>query len=529
MDSTKIANLDLPLAWQRIKRDRPDRAFFTHPHLFDWIELDLDGWFSGIRTRLKQGFAPHPSLTCSVPKPGWLVRPGTVLDVQDELVLNALVATLHTKAYALLGQFQGDPDIAYQLQRYGNVGEWLRTGFRIWAEWRNKSLQKLVGAQFVVFADIAGFYENIDLQRLRNDLNPLSIEPSFLDLLMTLLNRWAQPRGKGIPQGYSAADILAKIYLNPIDRGLRNNGFIHLRYVDDIRIFCRSRLEAKRGLLLLNELIRRRGLNLQSAKTKLMRADDALHEIDGVSPLIHSIQSEMLTELKETFSGIGSYISVGEIERKFESDPFAPAPAVLEQAFQDNFEHASEGFNKTLLHYLLTRLGKVRSRAAVAYSIELLQQRPDETSAALRYLSEIGVSVADEQIIIGYIASQEAIYDYQLFQIVAWFSSRGSYPTELIQQCRLWTFDKNRDLWLRTAARSVLAEAGDQSDLESIESSYESYTSELERADIINALTRMETGRRNSFFGRVTSDNELVTRAIRFVRASSRRETQVEL
>ena len=83
---------------------------------------------------------------------------------------------------------------------------------------------------------------------------------------MSLLNRWAQPRAKGIPQGFSASDILAKIYLNPIDRALRNGGFTHLRYVDDIRIFCKSRLEAKRGLLLLNDLMRKRGLNLQSAK-----------------------------------------------------------------------------------------------------------------------------------------------------------------------------------------------------------------------------------------------------------------------
>src|SRR5271157_1835230 len=90
-----------------------------------------------------------------------------------------------------------------------------------------------------------------------------------------------------------------------------------------------------------------------------MRADEALHEIDGVAPLISSIQSEMLVELKETFAGIGSYVTVEEIERNFQADPDAPAPAVLEQAFQDNFGHAAEGFNKTLLHYLLTRLGKV--------------------------------------------------------------------------------------------------------------------------------------------------------------------------
>jgi hypothetical protein len=254
-----------------------------------------------------------------------------------------------------------------------------------------------------------------------------------------------------------------------------------------------------------------------------MRSDEALHEIDGVSPLIKSIQSEMLVELKERFSGIGSYITVDEIERKFDADPTAPAPAVLEQAFRDNFGNAEGGFNKTLLHYLLTRLGKVKSCIAVSHAIELLQQRPEETKQVLRYLREAEVTGTEEQTIISYISSAEAIYDYQLFQIVTWFSSRNSFPTELVQLCRVWSFDKNRDLWLRTAARSVLAEAGDQSDLESIESSYESFPGDLERADIVNALARMETGRRNSFFGRIISDGELVNRAVRMIKSSSRR------
>jgi hypothetical protein len=250
MEPSKIARLNFPLALQRMKLDRPDRAFFTHPRLFEWVELDTEGWFAAVRMRLEQGYAPHSSLTCSVPKPGWLVRPVTVLDEQDELVMNALIGNFYAKAFDLLGPFQGDPDVAYQLQRDENEKEWLHTGFRVWTEWRNKSLHKLAGSQFVVLADIAGFYENIDLQRLRNDLSALSVEPVLLDLLMSLLNRWAQPRGKGIPQGYSAGDILAKIYLNPIDRALRNQSFTHLRYVDDIRIFCKTRLEAKSVCLL---------------------------------------------------------------------------------------------------------------------------------------------------------------------------------------------------------------------------------------------------------------------------------------
>ena len=511
--------LDLPLAWQRMNLDRPDRVFYTHPHLFEWIEIDLKGWLFSVEQRLRDGYAPHTALTCAVPKPGWLVRPGTVLDEQDELVLNALVGAMFTRCYDLLKTFQGDPDVAFQLQK-PSMKKWVKRGFVISAEWRTKSLQKLKTAQFVVLSDIAGFFENIDLQRLNSDLKRICDDQPLLSLLMRLLSKWAHPRGKGIPQGYSAADILAKIYLNPIDRALQNAGFTHLRYVDDIRIFCKSRLEAKRGLLLLNDLMRKRGLNLQSAKTKIVRANEALNEIAGVTPIIEAIQSELAVELHDAI-GDASGVTVADIERFFNESPSNPKPEVLERAFSEHFKGNSEKFNKTLLHFLLTRLAKAKSTVAVKYAVELLQQRPEETEWVLPYLGEVGIDEQDEQEMLDYLSSPEAIYDYQTFQIVAWFSERTFIPDQLVQLCRGWSADRNKELWLRVAARGVLARVGDQSDLEAIESSYDVRLGDLECADIVHALSRVEASSRNSFFGRVSSDGDLTDRAIRKVRTAA--------
>src|SRR5205814_4488384 len=160
-----------------------------------------------------------------------------VLDLADEVVFNALIGHFLPHIWQAIRWSQGDPDIAYQLKPPVSNPAWISSGFRVWREWRQRSLDKLKkGIQFVVFADIAGFYENIDLPRLRSDLAALGVDQTLLDeVLMPSLNRWSHPRGKGIPQGYSASDILAKIYIAPVDRGLRNAGFTHLRYVDDMR------------------------------------------------------------------------------------------------------------------------------------------------------------------------------------------------------------------------------------------------------------------------------------------------------
>ena len=115
----------------------------------------------------------------------------------------------------------------------------------------------------VLFTDISGFYENIDLQHLANTLRQAGVDTELLSLLSNCLNRWSHPRAKGISQGYSSSDILAKIYLNTVDRRLSTSGFTHLRYNDDFRIFCSSALAAREALLELNILLHNRGLNPQ--------------------------------------------------------------------------------------------------------------------------------------------------------------------------------------------------------------------------------------------------------------------------
>jgi hypothetical protein len=73
------------------------------------------------------------------------------------------------------------------------------------------------GAAYVVMADITAFYENIDLGLLLSDL----IEA--INQISSCLNKWAQVQGRGIPQGQSPSDILAKLYLNSIDQTLKGS------------------------------------------------------------------------------------------------------------------------------------------------------------------------------------------------------------------------------------------------------------------------------------------------------------------
>jgi reverse transcriptase-like protein len=239
---------ELELAWKRFKRDLQDRYFIVHPRLVKWIEIDLPSWLGEVSTQIQTGYAPRPSRFCAVPKAKHLIRPASILEPEDAVVYNFAVGRTFPRIVSHLKSWSEPPDAAYLLGS-SDSAEWTNMGFLIWQRWRERSIAHLKPAdiEYVVATDITGFYENIDLQKLASDLRAIGADTEVVDLLQRCLRNWALPRNEGLPQGYSASDILAKLYLDSIDRYLRTDGFAHTRYVDDLRVFCRSKLDGKRA------------------------------------------------------------------------------------------------------------------------------------------------------------------------------------------------------------------------------------------------------------------------------------------
>lgn len=521
--SERLANLlDFELAWHRTKFDIPDRVFVTHPYIIELVEQNLQTFLDGIRESVRRGYVPSPSGTCYEPKGNWQVRPGALLRLSDEILYNALVGQCFPHVTRHLRWSQSDPDIAYQLEELSTTVRWVKRGFRIWREWREKSLRKLASAEFVVTADIAAFYENIDLPRLSSDLRAVEMDDEAVRLLSACLNRWAEPRGKGIPQGRSASDILAKLYLDSIDHNLRHAGFSHLRYVDDIRIFCRDVREAKRAILQLSELLRRRGLNIQTAKTKIYRSDEALPQVDGVARVISHIQEELREEI-EAYDDAG-YATVGDLEALAAANPDNPPLEVLERAFRSHFIEIGEvEFNSTLLHYLLSRLGTTGSVVAMDYCVALLTKRPEETAHVLRYLHKVDPEGRADERVFDYLGAADALYEHQTFLVLRSYYERRRFPGRLADCCRTLLRSATTQQYVRSYAMAILGEIGDVADLEFMEAGYADAADDIQRATAICACRRMEHGRRNAFLGRAREDGNMEQRAVLWARTAAPR------
>ena len=234
-----------------------------------------------------------------------------------------------------------------------------------------------------------------------------------------------------------------------------------------------------------------------------------------MTPKIQSVQSRLRQELKAISADAGPYATLADIRRAIGNSPNAPTPEVLEQTFQDHFVPSlpDDSFDKTLFHFLLSRLGAAKSRIAVDYSLAMLALRPEETEYVLRYFEAIDPIEQDIEYIVSFLASEDAVYEYQWFQLIAWFFRRGDFPDELVGFCRRWAFDQNKKPWLRAYSLAILGEAGDTSDLEAIRDGYKELETEIGRAQSVAALVKMERGQRNAFYGRVIGSGDLVVRA----------------
>ena len=359
--------LNLELAWGRVRDDLENRVFVRHPYEMDLIEIDRDSWLSDRQASIRSGgYFPSAMIVCDVPKAKGGIRPGAHLQATDRLVYAACVGACLENVHAEIRWAQGVVDFAYQLAATPRERKWLRSQFAGWEEFRECSLRKLEeGFPYVVITDISAFYDNIDVATLISDLRQIGVPQALIDQIGRCLNRWGLIQGRGIPQGQGASDILAKLYLNSVDKNLRALGYQHYRYVDDFRIFCRDKAHARKAIMELTQLLRQRGLTLQTAKSEIYTADEARERIEGVLPILKSVARQFVAQVVQA-AGVGNpYMTVPRAEEILLQNPTDAPLELIRSAYKAYIvESDNSTFNSTLFRFLLNRLAAGRDRFA---------------------------------------------------------------------------------------------------------------------------------------------------------------------
>ncbi|MGN7771988.1 reverse transcriptase domain-containing protein [Phyllobacterium sp. 22552] len=319
------------------------------------------------------------SALISIPKGPHGTRPGSILSIRDRVSLWSAISLLAPKidktllsgvlSYRLKSQF--DPENLFEemdeitipflkgtfiSQTISPFTSWQYN----WREFDEKSKEAYhKGYHFLAVTDIAAYFENINLDILKDQM--VEVHPNearLINFLIDSLCSWtvAAPNGhrprRGIPQGSGISSFLGNIFLSPVDHKLSEygelNDTIYLRYMDDIRVFCKNKVDASRSILLLESALRRLHLSVQTAKTKV------LSQVD-IRKLLFDDRIDQIIEVRARYRNFGNdrSLAIKRLQRIGRST-YAPENQAIDKRFIQRdglFERATRMWMNSLLLY----------------------------------------------------------------------------------------------------------------------------------------------------------------------------------
>lgn len=265
-------SLNFDLAFARVLHNSK-KDFF--PNNFEtWIfEGRKDQYIERAKELLSADYYnPKPLCYLEVPKDDLTSRPGAIVCFEDKLVYQALVDEVARVVEPLLTPrdekvlFSNRLDLGseFMFDRATSYSDFLEEQYTICSSGDYR---------FVLVTDLSSYYERIYHHPLVSLFESFGCRNDLVQSLGGLLREWRNGQSYGLPQGLWGSDFLANMYLHEIDTYCLMKQWKYVRYVDDIRIFCGSPLEAKKCLIELSKRLRPLGQSVNSSKTDILECD----------------------------------------------------------------------------------------------------------------------------------------------------------------------------------------------------------------------------------------------------------------
>lgn len=281
---------NLELAWAWIKSN-PD-AMYKHycGELYARFAIADDLLLDDLYDRLRRGiYEPQHATKILIPKKSGILRPYTILTVEDQIVYQAMANVV---AERLAPRMR----LRYMTQVFGHLYAG-RASKWFYAKWSdgyrefNKAARKAFrrGLKYAASFDLTACYDSLDHGVLCYFLSELGCEPEFCQALRDYLTVWTATgeriyQNHGIPQGPLSSGLISEAVLQYFDINTSpKSNLIYLRYVDDIRLFAKKEDDLRVSLVRLDRLSKDVGLFPQASKIDIHRITNIEDELKSVS------------------------------------------------------------------------------------------------------------------------------------------------------------------------------------------------------------------------------------------------------
>lgn len=281
-------NLRRAWRWLRSNPDSTYKSYFRS--LYQRYAIAEDSLLDDLADRLKRGiYEPEPACKIFHPKASGILRPYSLLTVEDQIVYQAALNLIAEKLYPRVVQ-------RYNKQVFGHLyaGKSSTWFYRKWSEGYqafNQSTKQAFADGYVYTAsfDLTACYDSLDHRVLKRFIGKLGFDEDFCNKFAEWLEKWtATERGifhnHGIPQGPLSSGLLSEVVLSYFDElKLKHSDFRYFRYVDDIRLFAKNEHTLRRLLVSLDLLSKDIGLFPQSGKISIHRIQNIDDELKSIS------------------------------------------------------------------------------------------------------------------------------------------------------------------------------------------------------------------------------------------------------
>ncbi|MHA6690023.1 RNA-directed DNA polymerase [Devosia sp. A449] len=252
------------------------------PHLIELVYLaeKVDEIVDQLKSYDVSNFQPSHSVEALAPKSRYGFRIANQLIMLDALLLMAGTVDIAPDLENFKAPNEVFGPFSYRFENKGS-GSVLKDGrtYRDWIEFQ-REIAKDETIEFVVFTDIADFYQRIYFHRIENVLRAASANKGVAYLIEKIIKKIRAKQSYGIPVGGTASRFIAEAVLSDFDHALEAEECEFTRFVDDIRIYVRQGESAYRSLAFAAEVLLSEGLTLNAQKTRVVTREQYVDFLD---------------------------------------------------------------------------------------------------------------------------------------------------------------------------------------------------------------------------------------------------------